>query len=65
MEIENPREKAHVILDNLSEAKVTGALNYLEFLENLPEQQIDAIEELLENLGWNILASEVARQDWE
>ncbi len=65
MEIESPRNKAHFILDKLPDTKVTEALSYLEFLENLPEDKIDAIEEWMENLGWAILGSKVAKQDWE
>lgn len=65
MAIKSSRNKAHLILDELSDAKIPEALNYLEFLNNIPESQLDDIEELMENLGWTILGSEVAKRDWE
>lgn len=65
MQIEIARSEAHRILDKLPEAKLIEALNCLRLLDQLLEDQLDAIEDLMENLGWSILASEVAKEEWQ
>jgi hypothetical protein len=65
MEVETARNEAHAILDRLPETKVPEAWNYLKVLSRLSEEQIEALEEWMESLGWSILASEVARDEWE
>ncbi len=65
MAIETTRSEAHQLIDKLTDVKLAEAFNYLKFLEKLPEDQIDLIEDLMESLGWSILASEVAKEDWE
>jgi len=65
MAIEVTRNEAHNLLDKLTEIKLVKALNYLIFLDNLPKDQMDILDELMENLGWTILGSEVAEQDWQ
>lgn len=65
MQIETVRGEAYDILNKLPEIKLTKALSYLQFLNQLPEEQIDALEDLTENLGWSLLASEVAEKEWQ
>lgn len=65
MAIEATRNEAHNLLDKLTEVKLVEALNYLIFLDNLPKDQMDTLDELMENLGWAILGSQVAEQDWQ
>ncbi|GEM_PF-5245662 len=65
MQQEIIRNQARDILDNLPEPRLSNAFNYLKLLEKLSADQLDAIEEMLENLGWSILASEVAEEEWQ
>jgi len=65
MQQEIIRGQARNILDKLPEPRLSSALNYLKILEKLPPDQLDALEEMLENLGWSILASEVAEEEWQ
>jgi hypothetical protein len=65
MQQEIIRNQARDILDNLPEPRLSSAFNYLKLLEKLSADQLDAIEEMLENLGWSILASEVAEEEWQ
>jgi hypothetical protein len=65
MQEELIRNQARDILDKLPEPRLSSALNYLKLLEKLPADQLDAVEEMLENLGWSILASEVAEEEWQ
>ena len=60
MQAETIRNEASDILKALPDVKLTKALNYLRLLRTLSDDQIDAIEELMENVGWSLLASEVA-----
>jgi len=65
MQIETVRGEAYDILNKLPEIKLTKALSYLQFLSRLPEEQVDALEDLTESLGWSLLASEVAEKEWQ
>jgi hypothetical protein len=65
MQAETARNEAHLILDRLPETTVPEARNYLKLLDQLSEDQIEALEEWMESLGWSILASEVTRDEWE
>lgn len=65
MQEELIRNQARDILDKLPEPRLSSALNYLKLLEKLPAKQLDVVEEMLENLGWSILASEVAEEEWQ
>lgn len=65
MQTEAVREQAHQILDRLPAIKIGEALNYLKFLDDLPDEQLEALEELLESLGWGLLGFEAAEKDWE
>jgi hypothetical protein len=63
MQQEIIRNQARGILDNLPEPRLSSAYNYLRMLEKLSAEKLEAAEELLENLGWSILASEVAEEE--
>lgn len=65
MQEELIRDQARDILNKLPEPRLSSALNYLKLLEKLPAKQLDTVEEMLENLGWSILASEVAEEEWQ
>lgn len=65
MQQEIIRNQVHDILDKLPEPKLISTLNYLKLIEKLPPDQLEALEDLLENLGWSILASEVAEEEWQ
>jgi len=65
MQIETVRGEAYDILNKLPEIKLTKALSYLQFLRQLPDEQVDALEDLTESLGWSLLASEVAEKEWQ
>ncbi len=65
MQQEIIRSQARDLLDKLPEPRLHSALNYLKLLEKLSSDQLDELEEMLENLGWSILASEVAEEEWQ
>lgn len=65
MQEELIRDQARDILNKLPAPRLSSALNYLKLLEKLPAKQLDTVEEMLENLGWSILASEVAEEEWQ
>ena len=65
MQQEIIRNQARGILDNLPEPRLNSAYNYLRMLEKLSAEKLEALEEMLENLGWSILASEVAEEEWQ
>jgi hypothetical protein len=65
MQQEFIRNQVHDILDKLPEPQLISTLNYLKLIEKLPASQLEALEDLLDNLGWSILASEVAEKEWE
>jgi hypothetical protein len=65
MQQELIRNQVHDILDKLPEPQLISTLNYLKLIEKLPADQLEAFEDLLENVGWSILASEVAEKEWQ
>ncbi|MBI4532260.1 MAG: hypothetical protein HY709_12155 [Candidatus Latescibacteria bacterium] len=65
MQSDTIRSDAHHLLDQLSEAKLMEAVNYLTLLDHLPDAQLDAIDDLIESVGWSLLAFEVAEKDWD
>jgi hypothetical protein len=65
MQQEFIRNQVHDILDKLPEPQLISTLNYLKLIEKLPAGQLEALEDLLDNLGWSILASEVAEEEWK
>ena len=65
MQSDTIRSDAHHLLDQLSEAKLMEAVNYLTLLDRLPDAQLDAIDDLIESVGWSLLAFEVAEKDWD
>jgi hypothetical protein len=65
MQQEIIRNQARDILEKLTEPRLSSAFNYLKLLEKMPADKLDTIEEMLENLGWSILASEVAEEEWQ
>jgi hypothetical protein len=65
MQQELIRNQVHDILDKLPEPQLISTLNYLKLIEKLHASQLEALEDLLDNLGWSILASEVAEEEWK
>jgi hypothetical protein len=65
MQQEIIRSQARDILNKLPESRLSSALNYLKILEKIPSNQLDALQDMLENLGWSILASEIIEEEWQ
>ena len=62
MQAEALLNEASQILDRLPELKLVDALNYLHFLNDLPEEQLGVLEDFLESLGWWLLGLEAAQK---